>query len=166
MPAMPRPASIVLLALLASCSVPDVPGTLDRESPPQELGRPGYVRTTARVGSWIGTLVGGVVSIVVLPITWPISKLVDEPLGKSQDEFLFMPLTMGASGGHFLLGAPFDGIDWIFRRAWVGSDIEPGYEFTPMAPTAQPLPPGEFPTTQPAASRPVPAGPATQPAAR
>ena len=104
--------------LCSGCSFSHVVGELDRESPPQELGRPGWVRYTARTGAWIGGFVGGIASLVTLPVTWPISLAADEPLGYAKEEFLFWGVSAGASGGHFLLGAPVDAADWMVRRAW------------------------------------------------
>ena len=114
----------LLLAGLASCSFPAVTANLREESPPPELGRPEWVTAPANVGSIVGGAVGGIASIVLLPITWPISLLAEEPLGQDRDEFLFLPVSLGAGAGHFLLGAPFDTLDWSFRRAWIEDDLD------------------------------------------
>ena len=42
-------------------------------------------------------------------------------------------ITLLAATGHFLLGAPVDGLDYVFRRAWVGEDPPANtYELIPM----------------------------------
>lgn len=148
-----RPRTVLIAAccgLLGACSFPRVVGDLDRESPPQELGRPGYVRYTARTGAWLGGLAGAVGSIVTLPITYPITLLADEPLGYSKDEFLYWGVSVGAATGHFVLGAPVDSLDWVARRAWTDTPDYSDYELTPATPPAH----GEDPR---AASEPSPA---------
>ena len=99
--------------LLSACTVPQAVYDVSQEAPPPELGRPGWVRTTAGVGAWVGALGGALVSIVTLPITYPITLIADEPLGYAHDEFLFFPVTIGASTGHFLLGAPTDFVEGL-----------------------------------------------------
>ncbi len=129
----------LLLAGLASCSFPAVTANLREESPPPELGRPAWVTAPANVGSIVGGAVGGIASIVLLPITWPISLLADEPLGHDRDEFLFLPVSIGAGAGHFLFGAPLDTLDWSFRRAWVEDDLdrrEVRMQAPPLGPSA------------------------------
>ncbi len=126
------------LLTLPSCSFPRVVHDLHTHAPPAELGRPGWVRGVARFGSWVGAVGGAVASVAVLPITYPISLLADEPLGYSRDEFLFAPLTAGASTGHFILGAPADLLHWLGYRAWVDEPRPTGYDFVPMAPPAEP----------------------------
>jgi hypothetical protein len=133
----------LLLPLVLSCSactIPEVLSDLDRSSPPLELGRPPWVRNTARVGAVTGGLLGGLVSIVVLPITYPLSLLADEPLGVSREQFRFAPVTAFASTGHVLFGGPADAIDWTVRRAWRDDDVPADYEFTPARPPVGPGP--------------------------
>ena len=122
---------LAIASLMGSCSFSQAVGELDRESPPPELGRPVYVRYTARTGAWLGGLVGAVGSLITLPVTYPISLAADEPLGYSRDEFLFWAVSVGASAGHFLLGAPVDTLDFVVRRAWVTAPEPTNYEFTP-----------------------------------
>jgi hypothetical protein len=144
--------TLVLLAFL--CSACTVHRAVDRavtdlgsEAPPPELGRPGWVRGTAGIGAWVGAIGGAVLALGTLPITYPITLLADEPLGYSKQEFLFAPVTAAASAGHFVLGAPADVVDFVFRRAWVNAAPEPGYEYTPMRP---PVGPGRAEETPPA----------------
>ena len=106
---------------------------LDEYCPPPDLGRPGWVRASAGFGGWIGGGLGAVGSLALLPITYPVSLLAEEPLGYSRDEFRYMPITMCASAGHYLFGAPPDLFHFIFYRAWVEQDETPGYGFTPMS---------------------------------
>ena len=137
--------SAAMILLMGACSFGRVVGELDRESPPQDLGRPAYVRYTARTGAWIGGLVGAIGSLATLPLTYPIAALADEPLGYSKDEFMFWGVSTGASSGHFLLGVPVDSLDWVFRRAW--TDDEPttttDYELTPADPPRVRKPDGQ-----------------------
>lgn len=132
------------LLLLAACTVPTVVDGLEREAPPPGYGRPGWVRTPARAGAWIGGVAGALVSVATLPITYPISLLADEPLGMSRQEFLFAPVSAGAAIGHFALGAPLDTMHYVGYRAWVDAPRPYDYEFTPMRP---PEAPAEAPTT-------------------
>jgi hypothetical protein len=120
--------------LLGSCAIPESIETLGETSPPPEFGRPFYVRFFAGTGAWIGGIIGGVASIVVLPITYPLSLLADDGLSENgTSEFLLFPATGGAAVGHALFGAPVDGFDWVFRRAWIDSpDPVTSYEFLPM----------------------------------
>lgn len=103
----------------AACTLPRVVATLDEDSPSPDLGRPGWVREPATFGAWVGGIAGSVASIITLPITWPISQLADEPLGWGREEFLWAPVSLGASAGHYLVGAPLDSLDFVLRRAWV-----------------------------------------------
>ncbi len=130
---MPRRAVLVLslAALMGGCSFSRVVGDLDRESPPQDLGRPAYVRYTARTGAWLGGLGGGLMSLVTLPVTYPITLLAEEPLGYAQDEFLFWGVSAGAATGHFVFGAPVDVLDYVFWRGWTDQPSDYDFEFTP-----------------------------------
>ena len=132
---------ILLPALcLGACSIPKTIEQLDESCPPPELGRPGWVRGVAQVGSWVGGAVGGVGSIVLLPITWPLSELSDDQLeDQAQDELLWFPATGLAALGHAALGAPADGLDYVFRRAWFAAPSEEtDFDATPLAAPAQP----------------------------
>ena len=126
-----------VLSVLAACSAPQVVSDLG-EAPPPELGRPGWVRTSARVGAWLGAVPGAALSVALLPVTYPITLLADEPLGYSRTEFLFAPVTAGASIGHFMLGAPADALHYVGYRAWVTHPRPDGYDVTPMAPPRGP----------------------------
>lgn len=132
---MPRALHLPALCLvLAACAVPQAVSSLDERSPPPEFGRPGWVRTCASTGAWIGGIAGGLVSIVLLPVTYPISLLCDEGFGEySAQEFLMFPAVGGAAIGHFALGAPTDVADHLFRRMWIGeSPPENSYQLVPM----------------------------------
>ena len=134
-----------LFLAFAACTAPQVATDLGQESPPPELGRPGWVRFSAATGAWVGAGVGAVASVVLLPITWPISLLADEPLGYSKQEFLFLPVSFASGFGHFFLGAPTDSLDFVFYRAWAGNEQLSDYELTPQAPPQGPYseaPPG------------------------
>jgi hypothetical protein len=133
--------SIALSALLLSgCAIPHGIESLSGACPPPELGRPMWVRACAGTGAWIGGIAGGVVSIVALPITYPISLLAEDGLGENGTaELLFSPALGGAAMGHALLGGASDVLDYTFRRAWVSSD-DPvfSYEFVPAEGPATP----------------------------
>lgn len=129
------------LLLLGACAIPNTIELLDRHDPPPEFGRPAWVRTSAGIGAWTLGIVGGVASIVALPITYPLSLLADDGLGEQgADDFLLWPALGGAALGHALLGVPADVLDYVFRRAWFGSgtEIENSYEFVPLDPPAIP----------------------------
>ena len=61
-----RACSVLMVLATAGCSVPVVTEHLELESPPPELGRPGYVRFSAKVGAWAGAIGGAAASVVLL----------------------------------------------------------------------------------------------------
>lgn len=126
--------------LLSACAIPNTIESLDDLCPPPEFGRPGWVRVFAGAGAWVGGIVGGVASIVLLPVTYPVSLLASDGLGEhSSGEFLLFPALGGAAIGHCLLGTPPDVVDWLFRRAWSGDDgVVKHYDFVPMPGPAMP----------------------------
>lgn len=149
-----RRSSVALSGLLlGACAIPNTIEALDDRTPPPEFGRPTWVRTCAGVGAWIGGIAGGVVSVVLLPVTWPISQLAGDGLGEqASSEFMLFPAMTCASFGHAFLGLPADVLDYGFRRAWMEpSPPLTGYDFVPMAPMAVPE------------AAPVPAGAGTAP---
>lgn len=135
-------ARLGLLAVcfgLSACTLPETIASLEQENPPPAFGRPGIVRYSARTGAWLGGLAGGVASIVLLPVTYPVSLLAECPLGYSKSEFLFAPAHMGAAAGHWVFGAPPDVLHWVFYRAWVDQSCEPAsYDYVPAKPPAGP----------------------------
>ena len=137
---MRRAVCISAILLASACTVSDAVHVLEEENPPEALGRPGWVRTSAGTGAWVGGAVGLLASVVLLPFTYPMSLLADEPLGMSKQEFLWFPTYSGASIGHFLLGAPTDFLDFTFYRAWAGTPppAERDYSFIPMDPPMGP----------------------------
>jgi hypothetical protein len=120
--------------LLTGCAIPEAIEALDDRSPPPEFGRPAWVRTCAGVGAWVGGILGGAVSVVLLPVTWPISKFAGDGLGEhAASEFVLFPALGGASVGHAVFGTPPDVLDYVFRRMW--GDASPpvsGYEVIAM----------------------------------
>lgn len=126
---------LVAVLPLAGCTITRGIDELGDRCPPPEFGRPAWVRTSAGVGAWTGGIVGGVVSIALLPVTYPISLLADDGLGEhTTADFLFFPALGGAAIGHACLGGATDVLDYTFRRAWVGSDDDPvtSYSFVPQ----------------------------------
>ena len=67
-----RRATEQLALLLPACAIPNTVESLQADAPPPEFGRPAWVRTCAGAGAWVGGVTGGVVSVVLLPITWPL----------------------------------------------------------------------------------------------
>lgn len=130
----------MLLLVLPACVVQRTVGNLQERCPPAEFGRPGWVRACAGTGAWIGGIVGGVFSIVLLPVTYPVRLLAGDSLGETtSDEFLLFPATGLAATGHFLFGAPPDLLDHVFRRAWVDEPPPVNtYDLVPMAPPDRP----------------------------
>lgn len=154
--------AVLLPSFSGGCAVAHGIDTLASACPPAEFGRPLYVRAFAGTGAWIGGIAGGIASVVILPITYPISLLADDGLGENgQAEFLFAPALGGASVGHALLGGAADVVDYTFRRAWVGeNEVITSYEFVPAAGPGLPpggpgLPPGGpgSPPAEPDSSR-------------
>lgn len=137
--------------LLGACAIPNTIESLDHLCPPPEFGRPAWVRVCAGAGAWIGGIVGGVASIVLLPVTYPLSLVAEDGLGEhSSSEFMLFPALGGAAIGHCLLGTPPDLLDWMFRRVWSGSDeVFAGYDFVPMAGPDVPGKPGMVPVVVP-----------------
>jgi hypothetical protein len=135
--------AIVWLGVLAACAIPDTIESLDDRSPPPEFGRPAWVRTSAGVGAWVGGILGGVVSIVALPITYPLSLLAEDGLGETaSSEFVLWPALACASVGHAVLGTPPDMLDYLFRRAWCDSSPPiTDYSFLPLEGPRLPEPP-------------------------
>lgn len=138
----------LLLGSLAGCTTID---RLGDHCPPPDFGRPGWVRTCAGVGAWTGGILGTVASIVLLPVTYPISLLAEDELGAGgRTEFLLFPAVGGAAFGHALLGSPTDAVDYVFRRAWVDApDPVNSYEIVPVQVMAPPS--AQEPATEPAA---------------
>lgn len=132
---MHRATLLLAFTVFSACATTDIVGGFDR-SPPPDLGRPGWVRTSAGVGGWVGGLVGGVVSIVLLPVTYPLSLAASDGIGETTStELMLFPVSIGAGIGHALLGAPTDSVDYVFRRAWVEQDRPANtYELVPMDP--------------------------------
>ena len=126
--------------LLGSCAIPNTIEGLDDRCPPPEFGRPGWVRVCAGAGAWVGGILGGVVSIATLPVTYPLSLLAEDGLGEhSSGEFILFPALGGAAIGHCLFGLPPDLLDYVFRRAWFGTDAATmGYDFIPLPDPAVP----------------------------
>ena len=124
MPAMRRLAPCLLL-LCVACTLPSVVDRLEAESPDPALGRPAWVRAPATAGAWLCGALGSAVSIVLLPITWPLAKVADEPLNDDAPQLVWAPVAVGAGAGHFLFGAPFDALDFMFRRAWTDEPAPP-----------------------------------------
>ena len=125
---------VTMLSALGACSIPNTIDLLGDTQPPPEFGRPAWVRTCAGIGGVVGGVIGGVGSIVLLPITWPISELASEGFGEhAADEFLLFPAIGLAAAGHSLFGLPADVLDYTFRRAW-GDQPDPvtSYELVPM----------------------------------
>jgi hypothetical protein len=149
-----RRSWIALLPLLCcSCAVTNAIDTLAERSPPPEFGRPAWVRTFAGVGAWAGAVVGGVVTVVLLPVTWPLSEIAGEGLGKSKDNVMLFPALTCAAAGHALFGLPVDFVDYSCRRMWVDATPMPAntYELIPLDAASLPAP------TPPAAAPSAPA---------
>lgn len=155
---MVRTCVLLLAGLLGGCAIPNTIEALDDRSPPPEFGRPTWVRVSAGVGAWIGGIVGGVASVALLPITWPLSVLAGDGLGEAaSSELVLLPAMGGAAIGHCLLGTPPDVVDYVFRRAWTGTpDPVVAYDFVPMpgAGLPQPVAPEPAPTVVPAGAPP------------
>ena len=132
---MRRPIFIPALLLLASCGATETFSRLD-QCPPAEFGRPGWIRACAGTGGFVGGVVGGIVSIALLPVSYPLTLAAKDGLGdSSRNELLLWPVSTLSATGHCLLGAPLDGVDYVFRRAWT-EDPSPAnpFELVPMAP--------------------------------
>lgn len=143
--------ALACLPLLAACAIPTTVQRLGEHSPSPELGRPAWVQVCAGAGAWIGGILGGVVSIVALPVSYPISLLADDRLGdQGTDEFLFWPAGALASVGHAFLGGSTDALDWTFRRAWVDApDPVAEQGFVALPGPVVPIAPANAPAVEP-----------------
>lgn len=132
---MKPPFFIAASMVFASCGSVAPVSDLDRYPPP-EFGRPAWVRFCAGTGGLIGGIAGAVVSIALLPVSYPLTLAAKDGLGdSSRNELLLWPVSALSATGHCLLGAPLDGVDYVFRRAWT-EDPSPAnpFELIPMAP--------------------------------
>lgn len=131
---MRLPSACVTALLLGSCAIPNAVDCMQSQCPPPELGRSAWVRVCAGTGGWIGAVLGGVVSVVLLPIDYPLALLCDDGFDENgREDFLWWPALSGAAIGHAVLGGPTDALDWVFYRAWVDEPAPAmGYEFVPM----------------------------------
>ena len=140
---MKRPArcwATLSILCLGACSVPGTVERLGDTNPTPQLGRPAWVRAAATTGAAAGGAAGSVVSVALLPVTWPISLLCNDRMTESaRSELLWFPATELAAVGHAALGAPADALDYTFRRAWT-SDPAHG-----DAAAFAPLPSAEIP---------------------
>jgi hypothetical protein len=93
----------------------------------------------------IGGVIGGVGSIVLLPVTYPISLLADDGFGEqASGDFILFPAIGLAAVGHCLLGMPADLLDWSCRRIWVDQpDPVMSYEWVPLEAPVLPRVPEE-----------------------
>jgi hypothetical protein len=132
-PTPSRVAAAALLMSLGACAIPNTVDNLGAASPPPEFGRPWWVRACAGVGGWTGGIVGGVASVVLLPVTYPLSLLADDGLGEhAAEEFLLFPAVGLAAVGHCAIGTPPDLVDYVFRRAWKAAPPQPTYDLIPL----------------------------------
>jgi hypothetical protein len=138
---MRRTVVVSLCLLLGACAIPNSIEALSRRAPPPEFGRPAWVRFCAGTGAWIGGIVGGGASIVLLPVTWPISEIADDGLGEhAASEFMLFPALTMAAVGHSLFGVPPDLLDCVFRRLWIEqTDPVNTYELIPLEPAVVPV---------------------------
>ena len=162
-----RTLACSVLALLAACVGPgeerhpkNVENTLATTSPPEDFERPTWVRESARVGAAAGGLLGGVIAIGILPVTYPISLATeDHQSDDARMDFLLFPMVGGASIGHVFVGAPLDSVDLVCRRVWVGEELPAQeYQLVEMKPPVAAEPPPEAPpepVTPPQPSEPV-----------
>jgi hypothetical protein len=78
-------------------------------------GRGLFTRTPANFGAVTGFVVGVPISIVALPVTWPVYQMQSEPRD-ALSTFLFPSFVLLHVGT--LVGAPFDLLEWTFWRSW------------------------------------------------
>lgn len=88
----------------------------------ERTGRTLFVRTPATVGGIVGFAVGLPVSVVALPITYPVyayQKDVTPMRADPVSTLLFPSFVLWRAGT--LVGAPFDALEWAFWRVWQGT---------------------------------------------
>ena len=129
---LPRSLAILLAALAVGvtspgCVLQRTVRDMEQTGPNPDHGRPGWIQGVATGGAWIGGAVGGLVSVVLLPITYPIDLLAEEegePRSHS-DARLWFAMEACAAVGHVGFAWPLDGADYLVRRAWVGAPEVP-----------------------------------------
>lgn len=112
--------AVAIAMLLPACSffVQYTDELDDRSS----SGRSAFVTTPATLGGSAGFIVGIPADIGLLPVTYPIylyQKSVD-PLTADPLSTLLFPSFVCWRLGKFVLGAPFDVLEYAFYRGWQG----------------------------------------------
>ncbi len=125
--------AVALLAALGACG--SVHNLTTVSCPPGDYSRPTVVRGVARAGSYVGATLGIVASVVVWLPVQGLNLVVDEPLGYSEKEWSFLPLTACTSAGHYAFGLPAEGLYWLFYGAWVDDPEPVGFDHVPGAVT-------------------------------
>jgi hypothetical protein len=125
---IPRVVTALFFAVsTASCSLPETVARLEDHAPAPTLGRPGFVQGVARTGAYVGGVVGGVGALVTYPVLKALTYAAGDALGADGDDLVFAPVAIGAGAGHFVFGAPFDALSWVFvpsRGAAEGPSFE------------------------------------------
>jgi hypothetical protein len=125
---------LVLTALLtATCGLSGCGVVSNFPPPPGDYGRPAIVRGFARAGTYVGATVGIVAAAVFYYPGKALNMMVDEPLGYTEKEWPYVPLTASATVGHYIFGLPAEVLHFVFWGAWVSRPDPDGFEHVPVA---------------------------------
>jgi hypothetical protein len=108
-----RCLAVLLAVSAASCSLPEAVARLEDHAPAPELGRPGWVQGTARIGAYLGGVVGGLGAIVTFPVMKVLTLAAGDALGADDQDLLYAPVAIGAGAGHVVFGAPLDALSYL-----------------------------------------------------
>jgi len=106
-------AALLLPALLCGCSsVVQYTGEIvDRHH-----GRTWFTRLPATVGGSVGFLVGIPVDVAVMPVSWIAYRSQPKETRDVLSVFMFPSFVLWRTCA--LVGAPFDGVEWLVWRSW------------------------------------------------
>lgn len=114
------PSMLASLSLLGGCA--QLVQYTD-ELRDERTGRTIVVRAPATIGGIAGFAVGAPVSVVALPVTWPVYRYqkATAPLRADPTSTFLFPSFLLWRAGTMILGAPFDAAEWLVYRAWIAA---------------------------------------------
>lgn len=125
-----RRAAAVWLTLFCMMALPACSAFVQyADSLRQSKRRTPVVRYTAQLGAAIGAVVGLPISVVGLPVSYPVYLVQESQSPETTDpsSTMLFPLVVLAQAGS-MLGAPFDLIEYSVYRAWQPEEVLSGSE--------------------------------------
>lgn len=108
--------SLLLCSLLPFCASCSHVVQYTNELTDARYGRTWFTRLPATVGGTAGFVVGVPVDIVAIPASWVIYVSQPKETRDVLSVFLFPSFVLWKAGA--LIGAPFDGVEWLAWRNW------------------------------------------------